>query len=665
MEHGVNTSQSVNTGSSEPSGPRSALGIVGELAVGITVATVTSVVLQWLVNRLHWPTPTHAPTAVLSLLAVPLMAGLAALVMIRRPWSVLSRIGAWSGLSALTTLGLALPLSGTLFYYGGISVDQLFRTQYLVRMTSTSGFADMNYVDLPPFYPAGWFWLGGRFANLLGLPGWVAFKPWAILTMAVTAVIVFVLWSTVVRRRTAVLMAVATSMVGMLAGATEPYAWLIIANTPPLLVIAQRALRSALLDERGPGRRHGWGAMVGIGVFVGISGSIYTLYTGFVVVGLAVVAVTSVVEAHRAARTRPGVPRWPAALRMVLLRLIGAAAVSVPIMLLVWAPFLLKALSTGMPPGMAQRYLPPDSAVFPTPMFELSVQGLLCLAGTVWLIFAARRDQVARALLTVVLVVYAWFALSTLMLALDTSLLAFRMRGVLLVVLYCAGALAVREGWRWARGRITAQHLRTTTVAVVVFGVFGAVSIVQSVPQAHSGEINAAYYDYYPTGHNSTQNPKSPLKEDRPDPSNDGAVYDELIGSIQEMTGKKPKDLVLLTTVYPLMAFEPYWGFQMITDHYANPLAQYKERAAEMARWASAKNGDELARMLDKSKFRVPDVFVLRGNNNGGLTIQLSEDRFPRYLNTMSYEMVFPEKIFDPAHFTSKNVGPFRILVRK
>ena len=46
----------------------------------------------------------------------------------------------------------------------GVSVDQQFRTEYLTRLTDTAALRDMTYYGLPPFYPPGWFWLGGRLA---------------------------------------------------------------------------------------------------------------------------------------------------------------------------------------------------------------------------------------------------------------------------------------------------------------------------------------------------------------------------------------------------------------------------------------------------------------------------------------------------------------------
>ena len=46
--------------------------------------------------------------------------------------------------------------------------------------------------------------VGGRFANLFGLAGWAAYKPFAILTVSVAAVLAYAGWALVVPRRTAV-----------------------------------------------------------------------------------------------------------------------------------------------------------------------------------------------------------------------------------------------------------------------------------------------------------------------------------------------------------------------------------------------------------------------------------------------------------------------------
>ncbi|EUA24814.1 arabinofuranosyltransferase AftA domain protein [Mycobacterium xenopi 3993] len=40
-------------------------------------------------------------------------------------------------------------------------MDQQFRTEYLTRLTDSAALRDMTYQGLPPFYPPGWFWIGG------------------------------------------------------------------------------------------------------------------------------------------------------------------------------------------------------------------------------------------------------------------------------------------------------------------------------------------------------------------------------------------------------------------------------------------------------------------------------------------------------------------------
>ena len=88
-------------------------------------------------------------------------------------------------LSAFSVVTLAMPLGATKLYLFGVSVDQQFRTEYLTRLTDTAAPHDMTYLGLPPFYPPGWFWIGGRLAALTGTPAWEMFKPWAIVSITV------------------------------------------------------------------------------------------------------------------------------------------------------------------------------------------------------------------------------------------------------------------------------------------------------------------------------------------------------------------------------------------------------------------------------------------------------------------------------------------------
>ena len=87
-----------------------------------------------------------------------------------RPAGAARACGACVFLSAFSVVTLAMPLGATKLYLFGISVDQQFRTEYLTRLTDTAALHDMTYFGLPPFYPPGWFWIGGRVAALTGTP---------------------------------------------------------------------------------------------------------------------------------------------------------------------------------------------------------------------------------------------------------------------------------------------------------------------------------------------------------------------------------------------------------------------------------------------------------------------------------------------------------------
>ena len=172
------------------------------MAVALVVAVVTAVISLVAISRVQWPAynssnQLHALTTVgqFGCLAVVLVSGL----LWRRGWHAIARGAALVSLSAFAFVTLAMPLGATKLYLFGISVDQQFRTEYLTRLTDTAGPHDMTYSGLPPFYPPGWFWIGGRLATLTGTPGWEIFKPWAIISITIAVVLAFVLWASMIR----------------------------------------------------------------------------------------------------------------------------------------------------------------------------------------------------------------------------------------------------------------------------------------------------------------------------------------------------------------------------------------------------------------------------------------------------------------------------------
>lgn len=639
--------------------------VLGELVLGAAFAAVLSLVLQFAIARLGISEPSYAPEALAALSSVAVVAVMfAALAFGRRRtprWHHVA--GVWATLSAFSTFALAIPLQATRFYYGGSTTDNAFRMQYMTRMASTPGLADMNYADMVPYYPAGWFWLGGRFANLIGWEGWAAYKPYALTWMAVTGVVAFTLWSVVLRRRVAALLGLVTALAGMLNhGVMEPYAWPSAAWLPPVAVITWYALRR---EDRAPR-----GALVGVGIFVGFAAITYTLHFGFAVLLIVAMAVVlGVFRVRRGHRVGPTVSR-------LFLRLLPIGLISLALALIVWAPFVIAG---GLAHGSAaQHYLPEDSAFLPTPMAKASMLGVLLMAGLLWMLLRCRHSDIAASLLTVVVAVYCWFGLSTLALAAKTTLLAFRLEVVLTTALATAGVLGLLELVGHLRGRFEKQQGPSVTTVSCVLGLIGTVTLTQgAIGTTLADPAESAYKDYYPTGTTAMGHH---------DPDESGAWLDELSSTVHRMTGRSPSENVVLSTNYDLMSYEAYWGFQQETPHYANPLADYERRSAEIRRWTRADSPRELLNRMRGGEFTPPDVLVLRNepkksdgesggqqrNGAGGtsstdrhtdkLTLTLKADAFPQQPNVRNYTVGFEPGLFDSPAFTRREVGPYTVI---
>ncbi len=172
---------------------RSALATLGQMAVAVLVAVVVAVVSLTAIAGVQWPAfpssnQLHALTTVGQ---VGCLAGLVAVGWVWHSFTGrvrrLAQLGGLVFVSAFTVVTLGMPLGATKLYLFGISVDQQFRTEYLTRLADSPALRDMTYLGLPPFYPPGWFWIGGRAAALSGTPAWEVFKPWAITSITVAS----------------------------------------------------------------------------------------------------------------------------------------------------------------------------------------------------------------------------------------------------------------------------------------------------------------------------------------------------------------------------------------------------------------------------------------------------------------------------------------------
>ncbi len=124
------------------------------------------------------------------------------------------------------------------------------------RLADSPALHDMTYHRAAAVLPAGWFWIGGRLADLTGMPAWEMFKPWAIIS--ITAAIAHrpgaVVGDAALRVRARVCPPPPPA-VTLAYTSAEPYAAVITVLLPPVFVLAWSGLHGAPAAARWA-RRH-------------------------------------------------------------------------------------------------------------------------------------------------------------------------------------------------------------------------------------------------------------------------------------------------------------------------------------------------------------------------------------------------------------------------
>ncbi|MDD7812420.1 galactan 5-O-arabinofuranosyltransferase [Mycobacterium sp. CSUR Q5927] len=614
---------------------RAALTTVGQMILAGLIAVVVAVIALVAIARVQWPAypssnQLHALTTVGQ---VGCLAGLGAAAWLwRRGRQALGWLAAVVFTSAFSVVTLAMPLGATKLYLFGVSVDQQFRTEYLTRMTDSPALHDMTYLGLPSFYPPGWFWLGGRAAALTGIPAWEMYKPWAITSMAIAVAIALVLWNKLIRFEYALLVTLAGAAVTLAYSSPEPYAAMITVLLPPVLVLAWSGLGAG---ERGGG----WGAVAGAGIFLGFAATFYTLlvaYSAFTVVLMALL----LTAARRSLNP--------------LARLVVTGVIAAAIAAITWTPYLLRAASNPTSDtGSARHYLPGDGAELSFPMLQFTLLGALCLLGTGWLVVRARTSTRAAALAIGVVGVYAWSMLSMVSTLARTTLLSFRLQPTLTVLLATAGVFGFVEAARALGGAATGWH-RVVYPAATAVGLAGAIAFSQDIPEVLRPDITVAYTDTDGHGQRGDRRPPGAAK-----------YYDAVDAAITKTTGKPRDETVVLTADYSFLSFYPYWGFQGLTSHYANPLAQFSARAAAIEAWSKLETAEQFTRALDDLPWPAPTVFLMRPGSGDTYTLRLAKDVYPNHPNVRRYTVDLDAALFDGPAFSVEKIGPFVLAVRR
>ena len=624
---------------------RGASAVLGQMAVAVIIAVTVAAVSLVAIARVEWPAynssnQLHALTTVGQFAC---LAGLFACGLVwRRGRRVLARLATVLFLSAFSVVTLAMPLGATKLYLFGISVDQQFRTEYLTRLADSPALHDMTYHGLPPFYPPGWFWIGGRMAAVSGTPAWEMFKPWAIISITVAIALAFVLWAAMIRFEYALVVTTATAAATLAYSPAEPYAAVITVLLPPVFVLAWSGLR-------GGSRNGGWAAVIATGVFLGVAALFYSLLLGYAAFTLTIMALVIAVARWR----RSGADVKPGCLDP-LLRLLVIAVISGAMWLIGLGPWLLAALKDRpADSGTAQHYLPSAGAELEFPMLHFTLLGALCMLGALWLVWRARSSTRAGALAVAVLAVYAWSLLSMLTTLAGATLLSFRLQPTLTVLLAAAGAFGFIEVTVAIAHRYEPQTGRRVVAAAATLGTIGALTFAQDIPDVLRPDIVVAYTD---TGGDGQRADRRPPGAER--------YYREIDARIGEVTGRPRDETVVLTADYSFLSYYPYYGFQGLTSHYANPLAQFEKRADTIEGWATLTEADQFIESLDSLPWKAPDVFLMRRGADDTYTLRLASDVYPNQPNVRRYHVALDEALFDDPRFEVSDIGPFVLAIR-
>jgi galactan 5-O-arabinofuranosyltransferase len=627
---------------------RNALASLGQMVLAVAVAVIVAVISLIAIAGVQWPAfpssnQLHALTTVGQ---VGCLAGLVATgwvwrrARLRSRYRLPAQLGGLVFVSAFTVVTLGMPLGATKLYLFGISVDQQFRTEYLTRLTDSPALHDMTYLGLPSFYPPGWFWIGGRVAALTGTPAWELYKPWAITSITVAVAVALVLWWRMIRFEYALIVTTATAAVTLAYSSPEPYSAMITVLLPPVLVLTWSGLRAGDRPTAG-----GWAAVIGAGIFLGLTATWYyllLLYSAFTVVLMAM--------ALAASRWRRS--GFKAALDP-LRRLGVIAIVAAPIAATTWTPFVLRAIHSPISDsGSSLHYLPADGAELTFPMLQFSLLGAVCMLGTLWLVVRAPTSVRAGALAIGVLAIYLWSLLSMLATLARITLLSFRLQPTLTVLLVAAGAFGFVEATQALNER-AARHRAVLPVAGAI-GLAAAIAFSQDIPDVLRPDLTIAYTDT--DGHGQRGDRRPPGSE---------KYYTAIDAAIQHGTGRPRDQTVVLTADYSFLSYYPYWGFQGLTSHYANPLAQFDLRAAQIEKWSEFKTADELIHALDALPWPAPTVFLMRRGASNTYTLRLAQDVYPNQPNVRRYTVDLRAALFADPRFIVQSIGPFVLAIRE
>lgn len=555
----------------------------------------------------------------------------------RLRWSGTACALAASLMAVLVPFCVLVSLSGTRWYFAGPYYDQGFRVEYVTRFADSLRLHDYSYAHTAAFYNPAWFWLTGLSARIAGVAGWVAYKPAAVFTLWVAAVVTFAAWRRCVGpRRGALLTAVtcvalpsaAAAWLGavtlLINGVYEPYGWVVAAPLPAFVCLWARARGGLHL-----------GRVVVIAFAVALACWTYTEFGALAGVGVVTLALTAPERRERVLEAVAG--------------LTGAGVLLAP-----WiVPFLVSWARVGLPHSVVGSFTNTES--FGPLSFDptLSPWSIVALVGIVLLV-ARGSGAVNRGLrhLGGLLVVAA--VLQALLGVGGQGLHFHRLVLVGALVALVGGANGIADLWAahrhalaaWMRRSPGGIELAVMAVALVVGGASQARDI------ATTDLASVAYHVAYPDGHVPSTRAVT----------QDGSVV-QLRRAVAAVTGGRPAGtLTVLTDYAELLVTTPYSDYEQWWELYASPLGEYQKRLATLQAIARLRNPQEMARQLTRMS-DAPDVLIL--HDDGARLIFQTSSYLPRSNTSPVRTVAFHTSAFTGPCFVTVRAGGYAVIAPK
>ena len=327
-----------------------------------------------------------------------------------------------------------------------------------------------------------------------------------------------------------------------------------------------------------------------------------------------------------------------------------------------WAPYVIGVLQAAGPvESAAQHYLPEEGTQIPAPFLSLSVIGILSIIGLVYLVLRIDEPDL-RSLSTALVGTYLWTVASMVMTLAGHTLLGFRLEIVVVLLFATAGILALADFRLMGLPSLYPAHMigstsKRVTVAFAIILGMGGVYYAQQIPATNESALDHAYTDTDGYGERADRY------------TSDSAADYGKIREFIDAQGHAANDTVVLTDEKLFMAYNPYYGFNAFTSHYANPLGEFSTRNLQIEDWAKEsweQSPQEFAASLDSSPWRAPDVLIFRGDveePGDGYKTHLAEDIYPNQPNVRYRAVFFNPEVFEKGWETAQ-IGPFVVAAR-